>query len=92
MRGTRPGQRVKIHVDQARENESVGGGESARSGVRESRACSMTVVTRHPLSVEGRTIAVVLDVTNARFCRMALCCVLYPSARKGAGWAYSSVG
>lgn len=26
-RGTRPGQRVEIHVDQARESESVGGGE-----------------------------------------------------------------
>ena len=26
-RGTRPGQRVKIHVDQAGESESVGGGK-----------------------------------------------------------------
>ena len=47
-RGTRPGQHVKIHVDQARESGASAGERSARSGVRESRTCSMTVVTRPP--------------------------------------------
>ena len=90
---SRSGEGVKVHVGQCREGERVGGGEGGTQGRRS--AANVVDNRGHEASLfcsARRCNGCVSDVTKSRFCRRARCCVLYPSARKGAGWAYSSVG
>ena len=91
--GAGAGQSVEVRVRQCGEGEGIGW----RKVCAQRRRCPANVVDNR--GHEGSLFCsaplrggCVVDVTNSRFCRRARCCVLYPSARKGAGWAYSSVG